>query len=183
LEYSFSIETDRLVLSDLTDDDKDFVFELFSNSSVLEFYDLKAFTTALEEAQALIEKMHKKWDQRLGFRHAIRLKKDATMLGTCGVNAVKPIGDDFAVVIGYELHPHAWGSGYMHEALTGLIHSLKQEGLFQRKIKYVWAEIFEPNIRSQQVVHKLGFKLIEKTANHTGNNLSTSLLRFELKLY
>jgi ribosomal-protein-alanine N-acetyltransferase len=182
LEYSFSIETDRLVLSDLTDDDKDFVFELFSNSSVLEFYDLKAFT-ALEEAQALIEKMHKKWDQRLGFRHAIRLKQDATMLGTCGVNAVKPIGDDFAVVIGYELHPHAWGSGYMHEALTGLIHYLKQEGLFQRKIKYVWAEIFEPNIRSQQVVHKLGFKLIGKTANHTDNNLSASLLRFELKLY
>lgn len=182
MEYLFSIETDRLVLSDLTDDDKDFVFELFSNPNVLEFYDLKAFTS-LEEAQILIEKMHNKWDQKLGFRHAIRLKQDGTMLGTCGVNTVKPVGDDFAVVIGYELHPHAWGVGYMQEALTGLIHYLKQEGLFQQQIKYVWAEIFEPNIRSQQVVRKLGFKLMGNTANDTDNNLSASLFKFELKLY
>lgn len=182
MEYLFSIETDRLVLSELTEDDKNFVFELFSNSSVLEFYDLKAFTS-LEEAEALIEKMHKKWDEQLGFRHAIRHKQDGTMLGTCGVNAIKPIGGDFAVVIGYELHPHAWGEGYMQEALTGLIHYLKQEGLFQQQIKYVWAEIFEPNIRSQQVVHKLGFELVGKTANNTANNLSASLLKFELKLY
>ncbi|MFV5378828.1 GNAT family N-acetyltransferase [Acinetobacter pittii] len=130
----FSIETDRLILSDLTEADKNFVFDLFSNSSVLEFYDLKAFTS-LEEAGALIEKMHKKCNQQLGFRHAIRLKKDGTMLGTCGVNTIKQSDDDFAVVIGYELHPNAWGEGYMQEALVGLIQYLKQERLFQKTNK------------------------------------------------
>ena len=127
--------------------------------------------------------MHKKWDEQLGFRHAIRHKQDGTMLGTCGVNAIKPIGEDFSVVIGYELHPHAWGEGYMQEALVGLIQYLKQERLFQKQIKYVWAEIFEQNIRSQLVVQKLGFELIGDTANKTGNNLSASLLKFELKLF
>ncbi|MEB7639677.1 GNAT family N-acetyltransferase [Acinetobacter pittii] len=182
MEYLFSIETDRLILSDLTEADKNFIFELFSNSSVLEFYDLEAFTL-LEEAEALIEKMHKKWNQQLGFRHAIRLKKDGTMLGTCGVNNIKQIGDDFAVVIGYELHPNAWGKGYMQEALVGLIQYLKQSRLFQKQIKYVWAEIFEQNIRSQQVVQKLGFELIGDIANETGNNLSANLIKFELKLF
>ncbi|WP_447510709.1 GNAT family N-acetyltransferase [Acinetobacter geminorum] len=105
------------------------------------------------------------------------------MLGTCGVNTIKQIGDDFAVVIGYELHPNAWGKGYMQEALVGLIQYLKQGRLFQKQIKYVWAEIFEQNIRSQQVVQKLGFELIGDIANETGNNLSASLIKFELKLF
>ncbi|MFW1893899.1 GNAT family N-acetyltransferase [Acinetobacter geminorum] len=46
----------------------------------------------------------------------------------------------------------------MQEALVGLIQYLKQGRLFQKQIKYVWAEIFEQNIRSQQVVQKLGFE-------------------------
>lgn len=58
MERLFSIETDRLILNELKEDDLKFIFELFSNSIVLEFYDLKAFTS-LEEAEALIEKMHK----------------------------------------------------------------------------------------------------------------------------
>lgn len=62
----FSIETDRLILSDLTEADKNFVFDLFSNSNVLEFYDLKAFTS-LEEAETLIEKMHKKMESTVRF--------------------------------------------------------------------------------------------------------------------
>ena len=75
------------------------------------------------------------------------------------------------------------GEGYMQEALVGLIQYLKQERLFQKQIKYVWAEIFEQNIRSQQVVQKLGFELIGDIANETGNNLSASLIKFELKLF
>ncbi|HCW4111502.1 TPA: GNAT family N-acetyltransferase [Acinetobacter baumannii] len=182
MERLFSIETDRLILNELKEDDLKFIFELFSNSIVLEFYDLKAFTS-LEEAEALIEKMHKKWDQQLGFRHAIRHKHDGIIFGTCGVNSIKQINDDFGVVIGYELHPDAWGVGYMQEALIGLIQYLKQEQLFRKKIKYIWAEIFEKNVRSQQVANRLGFELIGTTVNHTVNILGGDLLKFELKLY
>ncbi|MCU4552119.1 GNAT family N-acetyltransferase [Acinetobacter nosocomialis] len=182
MEHLFSIETPRLILSELEEGDKTSVFELFSNSTVLEFYDLKAFVS-LEEAEVLIEKMHLKWKTRIGFRYAIRLKQNRTMLGTCGVNSIKQVDNDFAVVIGYELHPKAWGIGYMQEALTGIIQYLKQERLFGNKIKYIWAEIFERNIKSQQVVNKLGFELIGKTVNHTNNTVSDNLLKFELKLY
>lgn len=55
MEHLFSIETPRLILSELEEGDKTSVFELFSNSTVLEFYDLKAFVS-LEEAEVLIEK-------------------------------------------------------------------------------------------------------------------------------
>lgn len=182
MERLFSIETPRLILSGLEEDDKTFVFELFSNSRVLEFYDLKAFCS-LEDAQALIEKMHLKWEKRIGFRHAIRLKTDRAMIGTCGVNSIQQVDSEFAVVIGYELHPNAWGAGYIQEALTGLIQYLKQEGLFGNKIKYIWAEIFNQNTKSRQVVDKLGFELIGTTVNHTNNTLSDNLLKFELKLY
>ncbi|MFX7182319.1 N-acetyltransferase, partial [Acinetobacter baumannii] len=65
----------------------------------------------------------------------------------------------------------------------GIIQYLKQERLFGNKIKYIWAEIFERNIKSQQVVNKLGFELIGKTVNHTNNTVSDNLLKFELKLY
>lgn len=71
----------------------------------------------------------------------------------------------------------------MQEALIGLIQYLKQEQLFRKKIKYIWAEIFEKNVRSQQVVNKLGFELIGTTVNHTANTLGGDLFKFELKLY
>lgn len=70
MEHLFSIETSRLILSELEESDKTSVFELFSNSTVLEFYDLKPFVS-LEEAEVLIEKMHLKWKTCIGFRHAI----------------------------------------------------------------------------------------------------------------
>ncbi len=57
------------------------------------------------------------------------------MLGTCGVNTIKQIGDDFAVVIGYELHPNAWGKGYMQEALVGLIQYLETKQIIPKTNK------------------------------------------------
>ena len=172
------IETQRLRLDDLTYHDETTIFELFSNPQVLQFYDLAAFVS-VTEAKILIEKMHDRWERQIGFRYAIR-DYYGRMLGTCGVNAIIPVENDFAAVIGYELHPDEWGKGYMQEALSGLIHHLRTELLFGHKIKYVGAEIFKQNLKSQQVVNKLGFEKVEYTKQ---NAHLTELLKFELKLY
>lgn len=60
------IETQRLILNDLKHEDTDAVFSIFSNDAVLEFYDVKKFTS-IHQAQDLIDKMHERFKNQQGY--------------------------------------------------------------------------------------------------------------------
>ena len=73
------LETNRLRLGKLSQEDSNALFKLFSDNSVVEYYDLEAFT---EQSQAsnLIEFFNSRFNKNSGIRWAIRLKKQITLL-------------------------------------------------------------------------------------------------------
>ena len=59
------LETNRLLLNELSTDDIDSLFELFSNNSVVEYYDLEAFSYP-SQANKLIELFNVRFKDNLG---------------------------------------------------------------------------------------------------------------------
>lgn len=176
------IETQRLILNDLEHEDTDAVFSIFSNDEVLEFYDVKKFTS-IHQAQDLIDKMHERFKNQQGYRYAIRLKC-GKLVGSFGVNRLIEADDQYGVVIGYDLHPNYWQQGFMSEVLSRIFVELKENLLFSKKISFVIAEVYPENIKSIQLLLKHGFHQTKLNIDQqTGLNLEiSSRLIFKLSL-
>lgn len=149
------IETERLILNDIEQADAHAVFELFSNDDVLQFYDVKKFTS-INQAYALINKMHDRFKNQQGYRYAIRLKS-GKLIGSFGVNKIIETDDQYGVVIGYDLHPEHWHQGLMSEVLSRILLQLKENSLFSKRISFVIAEVYAENLKSIQLLLKHGF--------------------------
>ena len=165
------IETQRLILNDLKHEDTEAIFSIFSNDAVLEFYDVKKFTT-LENAYALIERIQQKFENQQGYRYAIRLKNEKdlqqfseTLIGSFGVNRILDVDGQYGAVIGYDLHPNFWQKGYMSEVLSQILLELKDDLLFSKKISFVIAEVYAGNDKSMRLLLKHGFHQVESNVD------------------
>ena len=112
------IDTDRLELTSLTEGDSESIFELFSNESVVEYYDLSILTN-IEQANGLIRLFQQRYESESGIRWAIRLKEEHAVIGTCGFNSWSE--KMRSAVIGYDLSPAFWREGYAYEATKAII--------------------------------------------------------------
>jgi ribosomal-protein-alanine N-acetyltransferase len=83
------LETNRLRLDKLTTEDSKSLFDLFSDNSVVKYYDLDAFTEH-SQASNLIEFFNARFTENSGIRWAIRLKETHQLIGTCGFNTWSP---------------------------------------------------------------------------------------------
>ena len=83
------LETNRLRLDKLTTEDSKSLFDLFSDNSVVKYYDLDAFTER-SQASNLIEFFNARFTENSGIRWAIRLKETHQLIGTCGFNTWSP---------------------------------------------------------------------------------------------
>ncbi|WP_242603236.1 GNAT family N-acetyltransferase [Marinomonas sp. MED121] len=101
------LETNRLKLDALSKDDSTSLFELFSDNSVVEYYDLNAFTE-LSQAINLIAFFNARFKESSGIRWAIRLKETNEFIGTCGFNTWSPKMKN--ATLGYDLLPKYWGT-------------------------------------------------------------------------
>ena len=80
------LETDRLELTQIRENDRDAVFDLFSNDLVVEYYDLATFTD-ISQAKELVSLFSSRFESSLGIRWAIRIKGAPCLIGTCGFNS------------------------------------------------------------------------------------------------
>ena len=146
------IETDRLVLREMTIDDVDFYFRHFNNDKIVEgccFQGPKNLEAAERELQLYCIKPF--WENR-GIRWGIVIKEDDELIGTCGF--YDWVKTDYRAEIGYDLDPAYWGRGLMTEALRiVLVYSFNKLGLNR-----VQAIIESRNTRSLQLIRRLGFK-------------------------
>ena len=81
-----TINTERLILDRLREEDSESLFFHFSTPEVVEYYDLEAFTNQ-EQALNLINLFEKRFENELGIRWSIRLKDSGQFIGTCGFNS------------------------------------------------------------------------------------------------
>jgi [ribosomal protein S5]-alanine N-acetyltransferase len=147
--------TSRLSLTALLDDDASRLFELFSDSSVVKYYDLEPFTD-LSQASGIIEFFHSRFKENTGIRWAIRIKGSQELIGTCGFNTWSLKMKN--AVVGYDLLPKYWGKGYTTEALHRIVKAAFSGDLPCGKLNRIQGDTVPGNSASESVLGKVGFK-------------------------
>ncbi len=150
------LENTRLYLRNISKDDRDFIFQQFSDAVVNQYlFDAEPLTD-LQGADEIIEE-YTQPEPRTLHRWILVRKSDLRKIGTCGYHIWNC--DDQTVEIGYDLNPSYWGHGYMREALDAII-----EFAFDKmNIWKIQACISVENSRSIALVAKLGFQFHGET--------------------
>lgn len=158
------IETERLLLSELVDSDVDAIFEIFSDQSVIEYYDVEAFQE-LAQAQKLVDLFKSRLESKQGIRWGIREKEKRLLIGTCGFNSWStPMKN---TVIGYEVNPKYWNKGFAKEAVGAILNCAFSGDLPCGPIHRVQADTIPGNDASEHLLLALGFKF-EGLRRHAG---------------
>ncbi|ASW75286.1 acetyltransferase [Chryseobacterium piperi] len=145
------LETERLILRQLTHNDAKDLFEYFSLDIVMEYYDLATFVK-LEEAEEVIEHFNTEFKNKKGYRWAIELKEEKKVIGTCGYH--NWFHEHFKAEIGYELNPKFWQKAYMTEAIKPILAF----GFNEMNLHRVEAFIDPANISSEKLLLSTGFQ-------------------------
>ena len=145
------LQTDRLLLREITQHDREDVFNCFSNEDVTKHYGLETFTV-IAQAEALIDFFFKSFRENKGMRWGIERKGTPGLIGTVGFNALSP--KHRRAEIGYEIHPDYWRRGYTSEAVTAVL----RYGFDDLELNRIGAVVFTENNASNQLLTKLGFE-------------------------
>ncbi len=144
------IETERLLLREITLDDKEALFKLHSNP-VVQKYTGEPVVKSIEEMTKAIETRiidYKKY----GFgRWATILKSEKQFIGWAGL-AYLPEFDE--VDLGYRFLPEYWGIGLATEASRAILNY----GFNSLKLKKIVAIALKENKASIKVMEKVGMK-------------------------
>ena len=145
------LESDRLILRQLTQKDAPDLFEYLTIDEVTQFYDIDNLTE-IEEAETIIKYWNDKFHTLEIVRWGITLKNEDRIIGTCGFH--KWIKNHHKVEIGCELTPKHWKQGYMTEALLLIINY----GFKELELNRMEALHHSENDNSRKILDKLQFK-------------------------
>jgi len=157
------LETDRLILQELTHGDIPAVFAHFSNEEIARYQDAHP-TKDNDEAKEIIDWGKGLVEHNMGALWGLFRQEDNAFLGQ--VNCVFRSDNNFSMYIhraeiGYDMGPQYWGNGYMTEAVASVIPYIFTE----TKIDRIEAIIHPENTRSHNVVQRAGFQK-EGTLRH-----------------
>lgn len=145
------LETERLILRELTEKDAEGIFACFSNKDVTRFYGLETLKS-LDEAEKLIDIFSKNYYNKSGIRWGIERKESEGIIGTIGFNAWS--AKHKRAEIGYEIHPQQWRKGYTSEAVCKVL----SYGFDVMELTRIGAVVFVENKASNQLLRKIGFQ-------------------------
>ncbi|CAM2812161.1 GNAT family N-acetyltransferase [Chryseobacterium flavum] len=145
------LETERLILRQLTLNDTQDLFEYFSRDEVMEYYDLETFKTE-EDARRIIRHFNSSFEKGKGYRWALELKSSKKVIGTCGYH--NWYREHFKAEVGYELNPLFWRQSFMKEALLPVLTF----GFETMRLHRVDAFIDPSNISSEKLLTSLNFQ-------------------------
>jgi len=145
----YILETDRLILYQLSPEDASFILELLNDDSYLRFIGDKQVRT-LDDARNYILNGPMDSYQRFGFGlYLTKLKDDGTPVGICGLINREGLDD---VDVGYAFLAKSRGKGYATEAARAILGYGKTVLGLQRII----AITLPDNYASINVLEKLG---------------------------
>lgn len=144
------LETERLVLRQMTATDTPTVRFLRSDPEVMRYIDRPRAKT-LEEAAAWMEKVEALRKNNEGIVWAISRKGSPQLIGKVLFWSFKL---EYArAELGYVLHPDHHGKGYMGEAVSAVI----QYGFDNLGLNSIEAQVQPGNMASEKLLEKLGF--------------------------
>jgi len=145
------LETERLILREITQDDFDDLFAIWSDSETMRFYPATLDRQGMHE---WLERNQKRYEQYGHGLWAVTLKSDGKFVGDCGLTIQEVDGVE-ELEVGYQFNKNHWGRGYATEAARGCIdYAFNQLGR-HRIISMIRLE----NIPSRRVAERNGLKI------------------------
>ncbi|MEC0369007.1 GNAT family N-acetyltransferase [Paenibacillus chibensis] len=145
------LETERLILREIMEEDTGDIFACFSNEEAMRYYGQDPFDS-VEQAVQLIRFFGDSYRDKRGIRWGIERKEAPGLIGTAGFNAWAP--KHRRAEIGYEIHPEHWRKGYASEAAASIL----KYGFDHMNLARIGAVVFTGNQASQEMLIKLGFE-------------------------
>lgn len=146
-----TLNTERLILRELTLADTEAHFTLFSNPKIAEAHGQRPFQNT-EESEWFINYYSDAFARQEAIRWGVALKSNTAVIGTCGFHALSK--RHHRAEVGYELHPDYWRQGIMSEAVRAILRfGFRQMGLHR-----IEANVDPNNAISANLLRKLGFK-------------------------
>ena len=143
------LETERLIINNLSLDDLEFLTDLDADPLVRKFIDGK-IKTIDETSQYLSENIDGYLRHGFG-RYAVRVKEDLKPIGICGF-----LMENYGVDFGYRFNQSAWGQGIAKEAGNSVI----RYGVDRLKLKKIVGIVLPDNIASEKVLISCGFTFV-----------------------
>jgi ribosomal-protein-alanine N-acetyltransferase len=154
LNFNFTpfpiIETERLILKQITNNDANEVFELRSNPETMKYIP-RPLAKTIEDALEHIAMIEEKISENTGINWGITLKGNPKVLGIIGYYRLQP--ENYRAEIGYMLLPEFHGKGIITEAVKRLI----SYGFNDLKLHSIEAVIDPGNFASERVLQKCNF--------------------------
>ncbi|WP_226671124.1 GNAT family N-acetyltransferase [Metabacillus litoralis] len=146
-----TLETDRLILREISQKDVNAIFSCFSNEHVTRYYGQETLET-IKQAEAFVELFAISYKEKRGIRWGIERKGHKGIIGTIGFNSWSP--KHKRAEIGYEIHPDYWRNGYAIEAVLKVI----EFGFDELGLTRIGAVVFLNNVASSNLLTKVGFQ-------------------------
>lgn len=145
------LETERLLLRNLTPDDYRAAFLWCGDPEVARYMPYPVYTKA-EDVRRWIETLDP--DNPDEYETGIVLRETGELIGSGGL-CYEP-GDDLWH-IGYNLRKDQWGHGYAAEMIRGLLELIRS----RREVRGIIGNFADANNRSRRVMEKLGMTFLE----------------------
>lgn len=151
------IETPRLLLRPLTEEDIPGLYELDADPAVHQYLGNKPINT-IQESEAILRHIQKQYQENGIGRWAVIDKATQDFIGWAGLKYEKNIRTDLNYYdLGYRLRQKYWGKGIASEAA---IEFLKY-GFNYLNLNKICAAAHSENIASNKILKKIGFQFVE----------------------
>ncbi|MFG6494659.1 GNAT family N-acetyltransferase [Fictibacillus sp. UD] len=144
------IETERLILREVTFEDAEDMLTYLSDPDVVKHMGLEPYET-VEDVHSEIQWYQSIVKEGSGMRWGITLRNSGNVIGSCGFLNRAP--KHFRAEVGFELSKHYWGKGIAAEALEAVV----KFGFEHLQLERIEALIEPANAPSQKLVEKTGF--------------------------
>ncbi|HEY4628068.1 MAG TPA: GNAT family N-acetyltransferase [Flavobacterium sp.] len=145
-----NLETERLLLRRVNDNDANEIFALRSNPETMKYIP-RPLVKSIDDALEHIAMIDAKIESNEGINWAITYKDNPKLIGIIGHYRIKP--ENYRAEIGYMLLPEYHGKGIVSEAVKEAINY----GFNEIKLHSIEAIIDPENFGSERVLQKCGF--------------------------
>ncbi|WP_422083279.1 GNAT family N-acetyltransferase [Ulvibacterium sp.] len=169
----YLIETKRLGLRKLTQEDVAPLYEILSDAEVMQYY-LAPYT--LDGVKDWIGRSMDSY-QKNGFGlWAVILKESNDFIGQCGIS-LQNIDGAYVPEIGYHVHKLYWNQGYATEAAeASLAYGFQNFGF-----ESIFIHTYVKNSPAQRIAEKIGMKKTKEYDKHfSTHNLIWRLVVYEI---
>jgi len=158
------LQTSNLVLRQLTTNDKQALFNLFSDPAVSSARERHPFTV-IEESSIMLKQIDDNYRNTTGIRWGIEHRETSELIGTIGLKSSVPISSHGEGIIRFELVESERGKGYMTEALKPVVDFAMDVIRFHK----LSAEFFSDDEAIPHLLSKVGFELDFKEVRYNAS--------------